>query len=134
MKRFFILFLLLSAFVFGAELNGIWTGVHEGRRGNKEDVAFRFRSDGQKLSGKLLGDEFDLAIADGSVNGDQVRFTVTTTNYYSGNKVTFKYSGVLKGDTLELVRERVLTDEERAAPPSEDRPPTKQTIVLKRVK
>jgi hypothetical protein len=114
-----------------ADLTGIWTGQIPGRNGGVDDVAFRFQLDGQKLTGKLLGDEFDIAIADASVKGDEVRFTVTTTNYYSGGKTVFQYSGTVKGAELELVRERVPQPDDR--PTANARPPQKQTIKLKRI-
>src|SRR4051794_20677753 len=117
--------LLVASTVAAADLNGIWTGFHEGRRGEKEDVAFRFRTDGQTLTGKLFGDEFDLPITAGVIEGDQVRFSVITTNYYSGAKVTFTYAGSIRDGELELVRERVLLPEEK---PDPNRPPAKQTI------
>src|SRR3954468_13912372 len=98
-----------------ADLTGIWTGQIPGRNGGADDVAFQFKLDGQTLTGKLLGDEFDIAIADGSLKGDDVRFTLTTTNYYSGGKTVFLYTGTVKGAELELVRERV--------PQADDRPP-----------
>ena len=34
----------------------------------------------------MFGDEFDLPISEGSLSGDQVRFIVTTNNYYNGIK------------------------------------------------
>ena len=134
MKLFLLLFLIAAGCSFGADLTGIWTGIHEGRGGSKDDIAFRFRSEGEKLTGKLFGDEFDVAITDGSVIGDQVRFTVINTNYYSRNKVTFVYSGSIKGEELVLVRERVLTPEDRVPTNVNQRPPLKQTIMLKRMK
>jgi len=94
-----------------------------------EDVAFRFKFDGRALTGTLFGDEFDLPIAEASFAGDQVRFTVITTNYYSGAKVKFTYTGAVKGPEMELVRERVPTPEDKSA----NRAPAKQTLKLKRM-
>jgi hypothetical protein len=116
--------------VRAADISGIWVGQQQGRRGEPEDLAFRFKVDGIFLTGKMFGDEFDLPIAETSLAGDQIRFTVTTTNYYSGTKVKFTYTGTIKGDEMELVRERVQTDEDRTA----NRPPARQILKLKRVK
>ena len=116
--------------VLAADISGIWVGQQQGRRGEPEDLAFRFKLDGQFLTGKMFGDEFDLPIAEASLAGDQIRFTVTTTNYYSGTKVKFTYTGTIKGAEMELIRERVQTDEDRTF----NRPPARQILKLRRVK
>ena len=92
-----------------SEIDGIWTGQQPGRRGDAEDLAFRFKLDGQVLTGKMFGDEFDLPISEGSFSGDQIRFVVTTTNYYNGTKTRFLYTGTIKDGELELTRERIQT-------------------------
>ena len=92
-------------------------------------MAFRFKLNGHSLTGAMFGDEFDIPIAEASISGDQVRFTVTTTNYYSGTKVVYIYTGVLKGAELELVRERVRAPDDKAT----KRGPFKQTLKLKRL-
>ena len=107
--------LLFAVYVQAAEVDGIWVGQQQGRRGEPEDLAFRFKLDGQVLTGKMFGDEADLPISEGSFSADQIRFVVTTTNYYSGTKTKFIYSGAIKNGELELTRERVQTAEEKAA-------------------
>lgn len=119
----------LAVCAFGADLTGVWTGQQPGRYGHMEDITFQFKVDGDKLTGKLFGDEFDIAIGDATLSDDAIRFTVTTRNYYSGGETVFKYSGTVKGSQIELVRERVQKPEERAA----NRPVQKQTITLKKV-
>jgi hypothetical protein len=119
----------LAVSTFAADINGIWSGQQQGRRGEPEDVAFRFKLDGQVLTGTLFGDEFDIPIQEASLNGEEIRFTVTTTNYYSGSKSRYIYTGTLKGAEMELVRERVQTPEDQ----TRNRPPQKQTIRLKRL-
>lgn len=114
-----------------AEVSGIWMGQMLGRRDNKEDVAFHFKQSGAALTGKLFGDEFDLAVEDGSVSGEKVKFIVTTTNYYNGVKVRFQYAGTLKGEEMELTRSRigeptVENPSNRVIPP--------QTFTVKRLK
>ncbi len=122
--------LAAASWMAAADLTGIWVGQVPGRNGGVDDVAFQFKLDGQTLTGKLMGDEFDIAIGDASVSGDQVRFTITTTNYYSGGKTKFQYTGTLKGSELELVRERVPAADDR---PSAAKQNFKQTIKLKRI-
>src|SRR5437764_8481262 len=94
--------LLFANWVLAADITGIWAGQQQGRLGQPEDVAFRFKLEGQTLTGKMFGDEFDIPIGEASVSGDRVRFTVTTVNYYSGTMVNFAYTGIIvKGDELE---------------------------------
>lgn len=126
----FCLVLLAALALPAADIAGIWAGQGPSRRGEPEDVAFQFKMQGDALTGKMFGDEFDLTIEEGSVTGDQVKFTITTTNYYSGNKTKFVYSGVIKAGQLELTRERV------PGPPVEGEPARetpKQTLKLKRL-
>ena len=89
-----------------ADLTGIWTGQAPGRNGVKEDVAFQFKVNGSTLAGKMFGDEFDLPLEEASVSGDQVTFTITTTNYYSRSQVKSVYTGTIKGNEIELTRVR----------------------------
>lgn len=124
--------LALSA-AFAADLNGIWTGQASGPRDAKdfkEDIAFQFKlaRDGS-ITGKLFGDETDLPLEEASLVGDKLKFSITSTNYYSGAKVKFLYSGTIKGDQLELTRERVLKPADKDH--SED--PTKHTFTLKKL-
>jgi hypothetical protein len=128
--RLIVLILATAAGLLASDLTGIWVGQLPGQNGTVNDVALRLKLDGQSLTGKLFGDEFDIPIADASVTGDQVSFTVTTTNYYSGGKTKFLYTGVLKGAELELVRERVPSPNDR---PNANRLPQKQTLKLKRL-
>jgi hypothetical protein len=129
MARFVLGFLCFTTCVLAADITGIWVGQQQGRLGQAEDVAFRFKLNGQVLTGTMFGDEFDIPILEGSLSGDQVRFKVTTTNYYSGGKLTFTYTGVMKGAEIELVRERVRTPEDKGT----NRPAGNQTLKLKRL-
>lgn len=123
--------LFFAACLLASEIDGVWVGQQAGRRGGApEDLAFRFKLDGQALTGKMFGDEFDLPISEGSLSGDQIRFTVTTTNYYSGTKTKFVYTGAIKGGEMELVRERVPSPDDKGA---NRNAPLKQTLKLKRI-
>jgi hypothetical protein len=127
--RIALLLSLTAGLVSAAELSGIWTGLAPGRKDTKQDVAFQFKMNGETLTGTLFGDEFDLPIEEASVTGQQFRFSVTTTNYYSGSKLKFLYTGTIDGDSIELTRERVLKPGEK--PPEHES--LKQTFGLKRL-
>ena len=121
--------LAVSATV-AADLNGIWTGQAPGRRGAKEDIAFQFKvTRAGSITGKLFGDEIDLPIEEASLVGDKLKFSITTTNYYSGAKLKFLYSGTITGDQIELTRERVLKSDEE----HQSEEPTKHTFTLKKL-
>jgi hypothetical protein len=122
--------LLLFAVSTQAAIDGIWVGQQPARNGEVDDIAFRLKSNGNSITGKMFGDEFDLPITEGFLSGDQVRFTVTTTNYYNGTKTQFVYSGSFKDGVLELVRERVPSGDIR--PPGKNLP-GQQTLKLKRL-
>jgi len=119
---------LCAVVLFASEIDGIWVGQQQGRAG-MEEVAFRFKLDGQSLKGTLFGDEFDLPISEGSFSGGQIRFVITNLNYYSGAKTVFVYTGSLKAGEMELVKERAPAPEDSAA----KRPITKQTLTLRRI-
>jgi hypothetical protein len=113
-----------------ADVTGIWTGQMLGRRGEKEDVAIQFKASGAEITGKLFGDEFDLPVEEASVTGEQIKFIVTTTNYYSGAKVKFSFTGTVKGDQIELTRTRI--GEPASENPNRAIPP--QTFTIRRLK
>ena len=121
--------LLLATCVAAADFNGVWVGQQAGRRGEPEDLAFRFKLDGQSVTGKMYGDEFDLPISEGSFSAGQIRFVITNLNYYSGARTVFEYTGSLKAGEMELVKQRVPTADDIAA----KRPIAKQTVTLKRI-
>jgi hypothetical protein len=127
MRAVLLLFCALSA--VAADIDGIWTGQQQGRRGEPEDVAFRFKLDGGKLTGTMFGDEFDIPVGEGSVTGEDIKFTVTTTNYYNRTQTVFQYTGTIKGREMQLVRERIQTPEEKA----QNRPVFRQTMTLKKL-
>jgi hypothetical protein len=102
-----------------------------GGRGEPQDISFRFKVDGQSITGTMFGDEFDLPISEASVTGDQIRFTVVTKNYYSGAKQPFVYTGTIKGAEMELTRERIVNPDDK--PTKNPNFQGKQTIKLKRI-
>jgi hypothetical protein len=126
--RFLVLAILAHCAIFGAELAGIWTGVTAGRNGEKQDISFRFKMTKGSLAGVMFGDESDLPVEDLKVDGDNITFSITTVNYYSGDRQTQVYSGTLNDKEMHLTRQR------KGGPPAGgDRKNGPQEIVLKRV-
>lgn len=92
-----------------ASATGTWTWTSPGRNGGAErKFSLSLKQAGEKLTGKLSSPGRDGAvteteIADGSVKGADVAFSVTRE--VNGNKMTSKYSGKLAGDTITGKRE-----------------------------
>src|SRR5262249_45265571 len=116
--------LLLAAGAAASGIDGVWVGQQPRRRGGSGDLAVRFKVNGQSGTGQLFGGEDDLPISEGSGFGGQIRVFVTTTNYYNGTKTRFVYQGTIKGNEMELTRERMQTPPDKAG---------KQSLKLKRV-
>jgi hypothetical protein len=130
LRKSVLLCVLAVSATVAADLNGIWTGQAPGRRGAKDDIAFQFKvTRSGSITGKLFGDEIDLPIEEASLVGDKLKFSITTTNYYSGAKVKFLYSGTITGNQIELTRERVL----KSAEEHQSEEPTKHTFTLKKL-
>jgi hypothetical protein len=87
-----------------ASATGTWTWTVPGRDGGEErKMSLALTQDGEKLTGKLSspgrdGTARETEIADGSVKGADITFTVTRE--FNGNKMTSKYTGKLTADTI----------------------------------
>ena len=84
---------------------GTWTWTTPGRNGGAErKMTLTLTQDGEKLTGKLSspgrdgGAAREVEIADGSVKGADVAFTVTRE--FNGNKMVSKYTGKLTADAI----------------------------------
>ena len=58
--------------------------------------------DGDRLTGKVIGDYGEQQIGDSSIKGNKVSWTELVTT--DGNRTRMKYEGTLKGDKLKLTR------------------------------
>ena len=129
MTRFLRLIALSVAIQFGlhgADLAGIWMGETTGRNGEKQDIAFQFKTARGNAVGVMFGDEVDLPLEDLKIEEDKVSFSVTTVNYYSGSRQTMVYTGTVSDKEMRLTRER-------KGGAVGDRPMGKLEILLKRV-
>ena len=88
-----------------ASATGTWTWTSPGRNGGAErKMTLTLTQDGEKLTGKLSspsrdgGEARETEIAEGSVKGADVTFSVTRE--FNGNKMTSKYSGKLTADAI----------------------------------
>jgi hypothetical protein len=105
-----------------ADVSGIWTGQITDKNGDPVDLSFRFEQHGDKLAGKMYGDNASTPITEGRVDGDQITFSVGAE--LNGQVSHFVYVGTIEGGEIKVIRER------QPARPGADQ---KLNIHLKRV-
>jgi opacity protein-like surface antigen len=106
MKRIllaFIAFLSLTVAAFAADVTGKWTAEVPGRGGNAQTTTFTFKADGATLTGTVGTQRGDAPISDGKVDGDKISFSQVLS--FNGNEIKMAYTGVVKGDNIELTRD-----------------------------
>ncbi|MCU1330368.1 MAG: hypothetical protein JWN34_5738 [Bryobacterales bacterium] len=95
-----------SLAALAADVTGKWTAEIPGGRG-PSTATFNFKAAGAKLEGTVTtvrqGNPVESAISDGKVDGDKISFVQTMQ--MQGNEVKLNYTGVIKGDTIEMTRE-----------------------------
>lgn len=92
-----------SLAALAADVTGKWTAEIPGRGGNVQTTTFTFKADAAKLEGTVANQRGETPITDGKVDGDKISF-VQVTNF-NGNETKMTYSGVVKGDSIELTRD-----------------------------
>lgn len=88
--------MLLSA----ANIDGVWKTMYKAKDGRTSQSTFHFKSNGQQLTGKIVGSGGEIPIHDGTIKGDAVSFTITRK--FGDRDMTFHYAGTVKGDDLKL--------------------------------
>jgi hypothetical protein len=100
---------VFAAAGYGADFTGIWIGqVPVGRNGDLQDIAFKLTQTGTAVSGKLYGDYRSMPVIEGQVFGEEIVFVVAAQEQ-AGNQINdtrLRFTGVLKGNELEVTRER----------------------------
>ena len=92
-----------SLAALAADVSGKWTAEVPGRGGNTQVNTFTFKVSGAKLEGTVANMRGETPIADGKVDGDKISFT--TTANFNGTDIKSTYTGVVKGETIEITRE-----------------------------
>lgn len=115
---------VLTVTAFAADLNGSWKWTSVTKTGGPAEVTAALVLKDGKLTGTVTGRQGPADIANATVNGNQVAFTVTRS---SGEvTVIFKYTGQLNGDTI--------TGSIEKSGMKKDAPPTKTDWKATRVK
>jgi hypothetical protein len=85
-------------------VNGSWSGEVQGGRG-PQTIAMNLKADGEKLTGALTGGRGgDIAIEDGSISGNKLKFKTKLPGRNGGPDVMMTWSGTLKGDEIAFSR------------------------------
>ena len=95
--------LLVVGFVFGADIDGKWTGSIAGMDGNNMTIGFTFKADGTTLTGVHVVNGQETAIKDGKIEGNNISFTVTLD--MGGQETKIPHKGVISGDEIKMTYE-----------------------------
>lgn len=93
--RLFMGLMLLAISAFAGDVTGKWTASVQGPDGDMQ-ITFDLKEDGHKLTGTSTSHMGQLPITDGTVDGDNVAFTVANDQF------TAVHKGTVKGDEMKL--------------------------------
>jgi len=105
--------LLLAMPVLAADIDGKWTATVDGMDGNKMELTYLFKAEGNRLTGKVTSPMGDMNISEGKIDGNSIEFTASSDQFSVTNK------GTISGDEIKLSSEVM---------------GTAMSVVLKRVK
>jgi hypothetical protein len=110
MLRRILLLIALSGvtLLVAADATGSWTGDQPGRDGNTYHVTFKLKADGEKLTGTMVGDQFEQPIQKGEIHGDDISFSV---HLEFGNGIDLKYTGKVAMDRIDFKVQRSGSEE-----------------------
>ena len=95
-----VIFALLSAAAWAADITGTWTGSISSQNGDFS-LTYVFKQDGAKLSGTVTGPQGDpMPLIDCKIDGDKISFAVKVD--MGGNPSTFSSKGTIKGDEITI--------------------------------
>ena len=79
---------------------GVWKATWRMPDGFPHDSTFDLQVSGDKLTGKITSKRGTVAIENGAVNGNDLRFTVIRRG--NGDEITVEFTGKVDGDTMKL--------------------------------
>ena len=106
--------LLLAAMAFGADVAGKWKATVSGPGGEKMQLTFDFKADGDKITGKVLSEMGEMDITDGKVEGDNLTFAVAMQDMKIAHKATV--SGDKMQVQVEFGEQKMVFTAERVKP------------------
>jgi hypothetical protein len=101
-------FVLLAVAYAASNVDGTWTGQRPGRDGNMMPVTFKFKAEGNTLTGSTTMRDNEIPISDGKISGNDISFTVKME--FGGNTMVTKYTGTISGNEMKLKGQREGSD------------------------
>jgi hypothetical protein len=108
LRRILLIVLSGVTLLVAADVTGTWTGDQPGRDGNTYHVTFKLKADGGKLTGTMVGDQFEQPIQKGEIHGDDISFSV---HLEFGNGIDLKYTGKVAMDRIDFKVQRSGSEE-----------------------
>ena len=101
-KQLLVAFTLLATTLVAADVTGKWSAQVPGRGGETREQIYNLKANGAVLTGTVEGMGEPAPIADGTVDGDNVSFTMTRE--FNGNQMKWTFTGTVSGDEMKLKR------------------------------
>ena len=80
------------------DLTGNWKSSSTNQDGAVRETTFKFKAEGERLTGTISGRNADTAIEEGTIKGGELSFKVTRE--FNGTKMVMQYTGKVSGDTI----------------------------------
>jgi hypothetical protein len=98
----FVLSCAFAASALAADISGTWISTFNTQIG-EQHYTYTFAVDGEKLTGKAKNDMGETTIKDGSITGDDIKFTEVIN--FQGQDLTITYTGKIRGDEIKFTRQ-----------------------------
>jgi hypothetical protein len=97
--------LLLAALAFAvdasaADVAGSWKTSYTNEEGQTRESVLTLTMDGGKLSGAIASARGKVPLAEGSVDGNRISFSVVRKG--NGDEIKITFTGTVEGDTMRL--------------------------------
>ena len=97
--------LMGAGLILAADPTGKWEALTETPRGEFK-MTFDLKADGEKLTGTISNDRMgNSEIQDGKISGEEISFKQVMSR--GDREMTIEWTGVVKGDEIELTRRMV---------------------------
>jgi hypothetical protein len=100
MRTLLLCFVISAVSAAGADIAGLWKAAYTMPDGYKHESNFDLQVSGTKVTGKVTSKRGTVAIDEGTVQGDQVSFTVIRRG--NGDELRVDFTGRVEGDTMKL--------------------------------